>query len=336
MELEGKIVQRAELYYIQGGKARHIKSWSVFVKLCEDLGLDLEKGRVYLDEKDMPSLGNDIVEWPESTPEADHTTDRLYKMLYVCPATPYEYGWLDEIQEVGFNVVHTYITDKYPWEKALDDLLNELDKRDMYGCFQLPHDHIENFISGMSKHPNAILSSVEEPDAKAGRTSPAEQLRIYKLANKVKLPVWGCLDWGLWKERVNFNAFDVIITDSYPYNTREGSKPVAGTLASQNGDRSLPWWTMNKSLIMRKIEMIKTIVPPKMPIINIGQGFYVGNNPLPNVEEEWKFYNEHLGLNSFAIYPHGIGQGFTSVMSDGRPESYSIKNQCQALIKKLG
>ncbi len=264
------------------------------------------------------------------TNNSNHQTDKLYKMLYVCPsADADDLTWVDEAREVGFNVVHIYSTDKYPWEKALDKWLQKLEERDMYGCLQLPPDHIENFIEGLSKHENGILSSVEEPDAKAGRTSKEEQMRIYEIANKAGLPVWGCLNWGLWKERVNFEAFDVIIPNSYPYSLKDGSVPVPGTPAAETGDHTLPFWTF-APVMKKKFIMMKEVLPANMPVINIGQGYYEGNNVYPNIEEEWKIYNKEMGLNSFAVYPHGYGQGYPSVMNEER-----IKAQCRELIKKL-
>ncbi len=263
-------------------------------------------------------------------PEGGHKTDRLYKMLYVCPCGTHDNdSWLNEIEAVGFNVVHTYVTDKYPWEDALDYFMEDLAKRNMYGCLQLPHDHIENFIEGLSKHENGILSSVEEPDAKAGRTSKEEQMRIYELANKVGLPVWGCLDWGLWEERVNLEAFDLIMTDSYPYSISDGSVPVPGSPASHSDDRTLPQWTFADKMF-EKFKMMKRVLPANMPVIAIQQGFYVGNNPYPNLEEEWTIYNREMGLISWGAYPHGYGQGFPSVMDEER-----IKEQCYNLNKKV-
>jgi len=322
-----KLYQSSRLYIKMDGKFRWLTTPEVAEKV---MGVGWEKEvREYVDDQDVfNNLGKEISEWPEVEPEENHKTDRLYKMLYVCPDAG-DTSWLNEVQEVGFNVVHTYTTDKHPWEEALDDWLDELARRGMYGCFQLPHAHIENFIAGMSQHGNAILSSVEEPDAKEGRTSKDEQMRIYELANKVKLPVWGCLNWGLWKERVNFEAFDLIMTDSYPYSIKDGSVPFPDSPAAQNSDHTLPWWTF-APVMYKKFEMMKRVLPADMPVICIQQGFYVGNNVYPNVQQEWEIYNREMGLNSFAVYPHGYGQGFPSVMDEE-----TIKAQCKELMKKL-
>ena len=331
-----KCQDRDEIFELENGVKRWIGDWNTFVYL----GYKIEDVKIipFQELKSYPVCptkvkktittiieGND----PDEIfyPDSSHKTDRLYKMLYVCPDAG-DTGWLDEVQEVGFNVVHTYTTDKYPWEKALDDWLDELTRRDMYGCFQLPHGHIENFIKGMAQHDNAILSSVEEPDAKAGRTSKNEQMRIYELANKVGLPVWGCLDWGLWKERVNFQAFDLIMTDSYMYSKWDGSLPLPGTPA-EGGYKDREWWSISHK-VYNKIKLIKELVPVNTPVINIQQGFYNGENVYPNIEEEWNIYNKELGLNSFAVYPHGQGQGFPSVMDEER-----IRKQCKDLMIKL-
>lgn len=330
-----KIYQSERLYVKMDGKFRWLTTPEIAKKV---VGVDWEaQVRQYLDDEDIAvSMGKPIKEWPEVEEDKGHKTDRLYKMLYVCPSADMnDLSWLDEVEAVGFNVVHTYTTDKYPWEKALDKWLDELRSRNMYGCFQLPHAHIGNFIEEMGYHSNAILSSVEEPDAKEGRTSKEEQLRIYEIAKTAGVPVWGCLNWGLWKERVNFQAFDLIMTDSYMYSLSDGSLPVAGTPAAHSSEpianRSLPSWHISKK-VYDKMKLIREVVPAGMPVINIQQGFYLpeGNNVYPNLEEEWKIYKKELGLNSFAVYPHGYGQGFPSVMNDE-----GIKAQCKELMRTL-
>lgn len=322
------IYQSSRLYVKMDGKFRWIKTGEVARSMFGTMWEKLP--RRYVDDQEVfNSLGREIVEWPEVKPEESHQTDRLYKMLYVCPgADMNSLGWVDEVEAVGFNVIHTYTTDKYPWENAIKDWLVELDRRGMYGCLQLPHAHIENFIEGMAKHPNAILSSVEEPDAKEGRTSKEEQKRIYDIAYAAGLPVWGCLDWGLWEERVNFEAFDLIMTDSYPFSIRDGSIAVPGTSAV-GGHRDQPTWTFAPKMY-EKFEMMHRVLPKGMPLICIQQGFYVGNNVFPNLNEEWEVYNREFGLISWGAYPHGYGQGFPSVMDEER-----IMNQCRELNKKV-
>ena len=343
-----KCAEHDEIFKIENSQKRWIQNWSTFVLIAKNMKITWQEllnqvETIPLEElRDNYPVGETMLKKTVTTiikgkkpreifyPEGGHQTDRLYKMLYVCPCgTHDDDSWLNEIEAVGFNVVHTYVTDKYPWEDTHDYFMEDLAKRNMYGCLQLPHGHIENFIEGLSKHENGILSSVEEPDGKAGRTSKEEQMRIYEIANKVGLPVWGCLNWGLWKERVNFEAFDVIIPNSYPYSLKDGSVPVPGTPAAETGDHTLPFWTF-APVMKKKFKMMKEVLPANMPVINIGQGYYEGNNVYPNIEEEWKIYNKEMGLNSFAVYPHGYGQGFPSVMDEER-----IKNQCEELMKKL-
>ncbi|HEC65510.1 MAG TPA: hypothetical protein ENI23_09460 [bacterium] len=343
-----KSAEHDEIFKIENGEKYWIQDWSTFVLIAENMKITWQKllnqvEIIHFEElKDNYPVGETMLKKTVTTiiegkkpreifyPEGGHQTDRLYKMLYVCPsADANDLTWVDEAKEVGFNVVHTYTTDKHPWEKALDKWLQKLKERNMYGCLQLPHSHIENFIEGLSKHENGILSSVEEPDAKAGRTSKKEQMRIYEIANKVGLPVWGCLNWGPWKERVNFKAFDLIMTDSYPYSIKDGSVPLPGSPAAQNNDPTLPWWTFAPKMY-EKFKMMREVLPKNMPVICIQQGFYLGNNVYPNIQEEWDMYNKEFGLNSFAVYPHGYGQGYPSVMNEER-----IKAQCKELMKKL-
>ncbi len=276
-------------------------------------------------------------------PEENHKTDRLYKMLYVCPWEVDDYGWLDEIEEVGFNLVHSWLPMKAPWEKANDDILNELKRRNMYALVQLPVDFgdavLEEAAMKLGKHDNAFAGAFEEPDARP-HPNKEEQKHIYDVIKKGSpdLQVWMLLNGGRWAESIDMEATDSVIFDQYPFNKRYGSVPVPGTPAARENDISLPWWTMVAGM-EESVEMIKKTVPPNMPIINVGQGGYSkeeeGRFTLPRIEEEWKFYHDRLGLNSFAVYPHGQGQNFPSVMSDDRPESYSIKNQCRTFMEKL-
>lgn len=284
----------------------------------------------------------DKIFYPDES-EDNHKTDKLYKMLYVCPWRNDTYGWLDEIQEVGFNTVHSWFPMKAPWEDANDDILNELKRRNMYALVQLPVDFgdgvLEEAARKLGKHDNAFAGAFEEPDARA-HPNKEEQKHIYDTIKKgaPNLQVWMLLNSGQWQENINMEAADLIIFDSYPYNKRYGTVPVAGTLAAREGDISLPWWTMTTGRDKWVDEMIKKSVPPNMPMINVGQGSY--SNPgerftLPKIEQEWQYYHDKLGLNSFAVYPHGQGQNSPSVMTDDRPESYGVKNQCREFIKKL-
>lgn len=297
----------------------------------------------------------------EPDPEReDHTTDRVYKMLYTCPAHTDSFDWLDEIKEVGFNTIHTY--SPYQWEQegwwegegaadclnSIRKLLEALKNRNMYGCLQVPlgpegsRQYLRDVINLMKEYDNAIACPVEEPDLSTP-PSPTldEQKEIYDIIKSIapNLPVWGCFNGGDWSKTMNVEAYDVIMTDSYAYSIEDGSRPVPGTLADRLGadNKGLPWWTISRFITEKKIPMMKEFLPPDMPIINIQQGFYDEANPLPNIEEEWNLYHKELGLNSFAIYAHGQGQSMkaTHVMQDDRPEYYSIKNQVREFMKKL-
>lgn len=328
-----KLYQSSRMYVKMDGKYRWLTTPEVAEKV---VGVDWEQQlREYVDDQDiLNNLGKEIKEWPEKEEEDDHRTDKLYKMLYVCPWEGGNYDWLDEIQRVGFNVVHTWHTMHFPWEKANDDILNELERRGMYGCIQVPKDLgdavLREAAIKLGKHKNTFASPFEEPDGKE-HPNKEEQYKICDIIKQAspELEIWLCLDWGPWKLKISFYGISCVITDSYPFMTQHGSHPVAGTPAARNSDTSLPYWTM-ADIIEKKITMIKEVVPPDMPMINIGQGYYAGTNAYPDVETEWKFYNDRLGLNSFAIYPHGQGQAFPSVMTEER-----IRKQCKELMIKL-
>ena len=334
------IYQSSRLYVKLDGKFRWIKTGEVARAM---FGMKWEKlPRRYVDDQEVfNSIGREIVEWPEVepvVPEENHETDRLYKVLTICPWRGDTFGWLDEIQEVGFNAVHTYSTEKYPWETAHDNVLDELERRSMYGVLSMPKNfgdaEFRKAAKALGRHPNGFASTIEEADA-TGSPSPAEQKRLYNMLKEESpdLMVWGLLDWGDWRANIDMSAFDLIFTDSYPYSVRDGSKPVSGSLAAQNGDPSLPWWTFAEK-IYDKFDMMREVLPPNMPLINICQGYYGAKNMYPNVEQEWTIYNREMGCNSFSIYPHGQGHSFPDyvgcVMSDER-----IKKQCKELMIKL-
>ncbi len=347
-----KCAEHDEIFKIENGQKCWIQDWSSFVFIAKNMKITWNELLTQVETipfeelKDNYPVGETMLKKTVTTivggkkprdifyPEAGHQTDILYKMLYVCPWRADSYGWLDEIQEVGFNVVHSWWPSKAAWEKANDDILNELERRGMYGCVQLPKDFgkavLEEAARKLGKHPNAFASPFEEPDGKE-HPNKAEQKEICDIIKQAspELEIWLCLNWGPWKLKVSFYGVSLVMTDSYPFMTHHGSHPVPNTPAAKDGDCSLPFWTMAE-IIKDKIVMIKEVAPADMPIINIGQGYYAGNNAYPNVEEEWKFYNDRLGLNSFAVYPHGQGQNFPSVMDDER-----IKNQCKELMKKL-
>lgn len=287
----------------------------------------------------------------------DHKTDRFYGMLYVCPwySDHTGYSGLDQIKAIGFNTYHTW--SPFQWEqeswwdgeeakvellRQVERMLQELKKRDMYGCLQMPlqDENLRRMAELMGRYDNAIAGTVEEPDLHIPpRPSLKEQKRIYDVIKSVSpdLQVWGCFNGGISKETLNPDAFDVIITDSYCYDA--GSKPVPGTLAAQTGDVSVPWWTMNEWIVNVKIPRMLKTIPKGKGIINIQQGMYATSegHKLPNMQEEWDLYSEAFGgLNSFAVYAHGAGQGGGIwIMDNNRNVPYSLQNQCRDLMEKL-
>jgi hypothetical protein len=192
----------------------------------------------------------------------------------------------------------------------------------------------------MRWHLETKSSPVEEPDLHIPpQPSLEHQFMIYETIKDIEpdMQVWGCFNGGDWHQTMNVKAYDAIMTDSYPYQAENG--PVPGTEAASRGDISLPWWQINPWIKNSKIPMMKKVLPKNMPLIIIQQGMYNTSegHVLPNVEEEWQVYHEEFNTNSFAIYPHGEGQGMGGVyvMTDERPKRYSIKNQCREFMKKL-
>lgn len=290
--------------------------------------------------------------------ELNYRTDKVYKLLYVCPwYTNYTgFAGLDQIKAIGFNAYHTYSI--LQWEqqnyfstpegradclRQIEVLLQQLKKRDMYGCLQMPVQdrNLRDVATLMGRYDNAICITVEEPDLHIPpRPSLEEQQRYYDTIQEVapNLQVWGCFNGGISPETCNISAFHVIVTDSYCYDA--GSKPVPGTLAAQNGDVSLPWWTMNEWITEVKIPRMLDTIPKGVGIINLQQGMYATSegHKLPNMMEEWNLYTEAFGgLNSFSVYAHGYGQGMGAVwvMEDNRDVPYSLQNQCRQIMKML-
>lgn len=290
--------------------------------------------------------------------ELNYRTDKIYKLLYVCPwySAFTGFGGLDEIKAIGFNAVHTYSI--FQWEQRnyfstpegradclvqIEVLLQQLKKRDMYGCLQTPLQdrNLRDVATLMGRYDNAICVTVEEPDLHIPPSpSLEEQQRLYDTIKEVApdLQVWGCFNGGISEDTLNPRAFDVIVTDSYCYDV--GSKPVLGTPAVQGGDISLPWWTMNEWILNVKIPRMLETIPKGVAIINLQQGMYATSegHVLPNMMEEWNLYSEAFGdLNSFAVYAHGYGQGMGAVfiMEDNRDVPYSLQNQCKEVMKIL-
>lgn len=413
MELkENDIVQSARLYIFMKGKLRWITTGKIFEKMIADpeipISWDWKKRKFLGDEEIKAKRGKDITKWPEEGNNGDngdgHQTDRVYKMLYVCPwySKQSGFGGLDEIKEVGFDTLHTY--SPFQWEqrgywdtpegradclRQIREMLEALRDRGMYGCFNVPlggprlnelKKKIKNLIvqrylsrgtlqekstrqeisqlkeelqtlhgaSGreylaataevMKDFDNGMACTGEEPDCS---TPPSPTLEEQKdIHDTIKLVgpeilVCASFNGGDFCRAMNPDAFDLIFPNSYPYTWNLPAIP--DTPAAQTGDFSLPWWEISEWLAEVKFPMMHRCVPKDMPMINICQGFYNPRHHLPNVEEEWEVYNKEFGLNSFAIYPHGAGQGqdCVCVMQDNRPESYSIKNQCRELMKKL-
>jgi len=387
------------------GKLRWITTGEIFEKMIADpeipISWDWKKRKFLGDEEIKAKEGKPITGWPEEEDNGNgHQTDRVYKMLYVCPwySSYTGFGGLDEIKEVGFNTYHTY--SPFQWEqngywdtpegradclRQMREMLQALKDRGMYGCLQVPlggphqaklrqkirelqtqasigtdmqigqlkaklrdelmtirgaaeRQYLVDAVTVMKDFDNAIVGDVEEPDLTIPPNPPLEaQKDIYDVVKSVdpNIQVWGCFNGGQWDKCMNVEAFDAIITDSYWYSLHDGSHPVPGTLAAQNDDVSLPWWTGSLWLTERKFPMMKKILPLNMPLIDIQQGFYGSSHGLPNVQQEWDLYHREFGVNSFAVYAHGYGQGmnFAWVMNDNRPESYSIKNQCRNFME---
>ncbi len=354
-----KCKERKEIFEVNGqGQKQWIQDWNTYLylgyKKVEDEVdiIILEDLRAYPvgDTKKVTTVTQivkgkdpDKLFYPDE-PEENHSTSKLYKMLYVCPWRGDRYGWLDEIQEVGFNVVHSWFPSKAPWEKANDDILDELERRGMYGCVQMPKDFGDDVLRDaakkLAKHSNGFASPFEEPDGKP-HPNKEEQYHICDVIKQAapELQIWMCLNWGDWKLKISFYGVNLVMTDSYGYDRNAGSIPVQGTMAAVHGDPSLPWWTF-ASIMYKKFEMMKEVLPANMPVINIQQGYISEwssvkeQKALPNIEEEWNIYHARMGLNSFSVYPHGQGQekpNYEScVMSNER-----IKNQCKELMKKL-
>jgi len=367
-----------EIFIIEIGKKCWIENWLTFVYLAEQNGSAWEQFLAQVEVIPFEQLRDDypvgltkvlrtvpsIIEGKKPREifypvgNGGHQTDKIYKMLYVCPWYSLQsgFGGLDEIKEIGFNTYHTY--SPFQWEqngysdtpegkadclRQVKDMLVALKARGMYGCLQMPlrDDNLRAMTEVMKDFDNALAGTVEEPDMTIPpNPTLADQRRIYTIIKSIapNMQVWGCFDGGQWEKTLNTEAYDVIITDSYAYGVAGGAVP--GTPAAGNDDYSLPWWKIDPWIFDRKIPMMHKVLPKDMGIINIQQGFYSQPNKsgLPNIEEEWNLYHKEFGLNSFAIYAHGAGQGMDStwVMDDNRPEPYSLKNQCKQFMAKMG
>ena len=102
--MKGKILQRAELYLQKEGenKARHVKRWSDYVRICDELGTGTAYDeRTFLDDHEFPSLGKPITEWPENNPNYKIGPERM--MFCVPPDCDFK-----RLKELGVTVIQHY------------------------------------------------------------------------------------------------------------------------------------------------------------------------------------------------------------------------------------
>lgn len=359
-----KVIYQSGRLYLWDEKVKKYR-WVYDPKVAIKVwGRDWEKQpRKYASEiENYPevSVGKDITDWPENNePKPNgtgHKTDKLYKLLYVCPwySNTTGFGGLDQIKEVGFNTYHSW--SPFQWEQEgwwtgearkgnlqqVKDILEALKARDMYGLLQMPlqDKNLKPMAKLMAEFDNAIAGTVEEPDLNVPPSPTlAQQKEIYDKIKDVapNLPVWGCFDGGVSERTFNPLGFDVLITDSYAYSRSNG--PVPGTKADRTHYAGDPWWKISTWIEESKFKQLHNSVPDDMPIINIQQGMWnTGEgHVLPNVQQEWDLYSREFGLNSVGFYPHGYAQGMGGVyvMTDNASESYGLRKQCEALMRKL-
>ena len=231
-ELEGKIIQIADLFVYENGVLRHIKlPWEKFEQFCIDKNLkhDFAK-RAFLTREEMRKYkeGRAYTDWPEKEPEVG--PERLFfcvpqtanfKRIADCGGTIVQaYGllwppndpqvYLDKAEENGLKVlfslkphIHDLLRQGQPWDRAecRNTVLRYKDHPALYLWY--PFDELDAGVddprAGVSKElQNEIISCLKEWSGKGVATS---------LRGGVK--GWHLLD---------FELYDLVIPDAYVFN----------------------------------------------------------------------------------------------------------------------
>jgi len=305
---KAKIIQSAKLYLQKEGEKemRHLPSWPIFLKVCEDLELSTAwKDRTFLDDEDFPSIGKPITEWPEG--EEPSPNQRKMSILWMgCQRWANEFG--------GTHIVGFHEPCK-PWwyEGSKVKLITYFKYRS--------NDEIREVVKQFKNHPNnGGFWTIEghEADITGGHPSVEEhkQIRIeqYQTIRKEDSNAWDHpvvtffdmtsskdFDPGAypgWEGAFTGDDHDVWIIDCYP-NKKDGTLDYRGMEKAAN--------------VLCKIGFERSggqFIP------NLGACYMGGNKPASLVKQ-WEFWNERFGpLKGVCFWNSGVGSKAIGIYED--------------------
>lgn len=219
-ELEGKIIQAANLYLVQNSEARHIKTWEALQAYAKEKYPSVNTNKfgwqdkilLQIEKVNIPPEGKPITEWPEKEepiPENPFREVRGLLTLKPLPST-------QTAKELGFNLIQPFASLPYGWDGDVIPVTGEV----------LPD---ETYIRA--------YSITDEPDCH-GWPNPQDMVEIYKrMKQRTDKPVGanfcgrdiGC---GMW-EKAGFpsneaykkawieviNQLDFFLPNTYVYMT---------------------------------------------------------------------------------------------------------------------
>jgi len=300
-----------EVYYMQNGKRRWVKTLEVWNKMSADLGIaweDIEILSVPEWEEFLSAIeeGKAIEDWPEGEFE-NHHTDKVYRIGHTTSAIS---RCLHDLWELGFNVIHTNDSRKF----SIADFRLWLDKcneKNMYFLPRITTGQAESILPHIKDDPNlAGVTCWDELDCE--HISKDDQQLFAKICEKEAPNVlrFASIDQGDWNKWVDFDSWDIIMASCYP---------------------NLEEW-QNQAAMNAHLGKIKTILPQNKPFMVILRGYEEKSEGVPNIIEQYRWWNNNIpgGMNSYAIYLHGAGNEAT-----GFAERDDMKEQVKKLNKEI-
>lgn len=217
-ELEGKLVQAANLYLIQDGKARHFTTWEALQAYAKEKYPSVNTNRfgwqdkilLQIEKVNMPPEGKSISEWPEKE-EPDNPFRLVQGLLTLKPIPSTQ-----EAKNLGFNLIQPFASLPHGWDGGVIPVSGE----------------------ALSDERNILAYSItDEPDCHAW-PNPQDMVDIYRsMKQRTDKPVGanfcgrdiGC---GMW-EKAGFpnseaykkawieviNQLDFFMPNTYVYMT---------------------------------------------------------------------------------------------------------------------
>ena len=224
--MEGKILQRAELFLVQKGKARHIRHWKDLLAICQEKGIKPDcHSWTYKDGHEFPPKGKDIENWPEENSNHKVGPERI--MFCVGPNDDFA-----KIAKLGVTVIQTY-------ELPFINTLAYLDKaqanklRVLYSIADRIHNEIlahgdwdrnevHDIIEKCKGHPGLYCWHVfDEANLHNREITHHVQRDVYEFFKNrdpnhavIQSLAGGTKEWSV----INFDALDWFIASTYVYN----------------------------------------------------------------------------------------------------------------------